>query len=116
MSKRETLLLIKDIQQATEDIHSFLKGTPREKFIRDIKTQKAVVMSFLIIGEATKELPQELKNRYPDVAWQKMARFRDKLVHHYFVIDQDVVWDVAHNDLPDLKSQIKRILREESHS
>ena len=65
---------------------------------------------FEIIGEATKNLPKELRDRYPDIPWRTIAGLRDVLIHSYFKINSELVWDVIDQQLPNLKSQIQRIL------
>jgi uncharacterized protein with HEPN domain len=63
-----------------------------------------------VVGEAIKKVPEEVRSRHPDIEWKKIAGLRDILVHEYFGIDVDIVWDVVANKLPDLKLQIEKIL------
>jgi len=82
------------------------------EFSGDKKTIYAVTKALEIIGEATKKLPDSLKNEYPDVPWKFMAGIRDKVVHGYFAIDLPIVWKTATTDVPSLKPLIEEILEE----
>ncbi|MGB3650114.1 MAG: HepT-like ribonuclease domain-containing protein [Rivularia sp. (in: cyanobacteria)] len=69
-------------------------------------------MNFEIIGEATKRISQDLRHKYPDVQWKRMAGFRDVLIHDYLKVDYDEVWGIVERNLPELKEQIEAILQE----
>jgi uncharacterized protein with HEPN domain len=83
------------------------------QFIRDETAKRAFVRSIEIIGEATKKVPEEIRQQYPDVEWRAMAGMRDKVIHHYFGVDYEIVWDVALNKVPHLRQQIEYILEQE---
>ncbi len=85
--KRDIKLYVKDILDAILAIEKFVEGMTFEEFERDDKTSSAVIRKFEIIGEATKHIPDEIKQRYPDIPWKEMAGFRDKLIHFYFGIN-----------------------------
>ena len=78
----------------------------KESFFADRKTQDAVVRNLEIIGEATKRASQSLKESHPDISWKPIAGMRDKLIHDYFGINLQLVWDVVERDLPALKAKI----------
>ncbi len=82
-----------------------------ENFKEDDKTSSAVIRKFEIIGEATKNIPQDIKEKYPDIPWKEMAGFRDKLIHFYFGIKYDIVWNTVKLRLPALKESMENVLR-----
>ena len=82
----------------------------KSRFLQDEVLKRAVVRSIEIIGEATKKLPDDLKEKHNKVEWLAIAGTRDKLIHDYIGIDYDIVWDIVTNEIPDLKSQIEEIL------
>ena len=99
-----------DIADAMEKVGQFIQGMDYAAFVADDKTTFAVVRGLEIIGEATKMIPDSVRQAYPIVPWKSMAGMRDKLIHHYFGVDLNVVWETAVNDLPALKPQIQHIL------
>jgi uncharacterized protein with HEPN domain len=111
MSKRADRDLLSDIQEAVRRIQAYTATMTYEEFLADIKTQDAVVRNLEIIGEATKNLSAELRARYAEVSWKGMAGVRDKLIHHYFGVNLDIVWQIATGELPEVASQIQEILR-----
>jgi uncharacterized protein with HEPN domain len=83
-----------------------------EQFAADETRKRAFVRSLEIIGEAVKNIPDSARQKYPDIAWRKMARMRDKLIHAYFGVNYQLIWSVVNSDLPRLKEQIQQILSE----
>ena len=80
-----------------------------DAFLADTKTQDAVVRNCEVIGQAIKDLDEDLKRKNPSVQWREAGRFRDKVTHHYLDIDYRVVWDVVETDLPSLREHIYEI-------
>ncbi len=107
MSDRQDQLYLEDIREAIQRVLSYVQGMTYAQFLVDVKTQDAVVRNIEILGEAAKNLSAESKARYPMVPWSALARTRDKLIHHYFGINLDVVWNIIEKDLPILLDQLK---------
>lgn len=89
------------------------KGLTFDAFMKDEKLKRACTRSLEIIGEASKNLSPELKKRHKDVQWRKLGGMRDKIIHFYFGVNWDIVWDVIDKRLADLKDKVERTLQEE---
>ena len=111
MSERTYLDFLNDILYSLQKAQSFIIGMTFEEFSTDEKTHFAVVRALEIVGEATKRLPPDLKNQYPDVPWREMAGMRDKLVHDYFGVNLQVVWETARDEAPALESAMRSLLQ-----
>ncbi|ATU08217.1 HepT-like ribonuclease domain-containing protein [Methanohalophilus portucalensis] len=109
---REYRLFLTDIVEAIDEIEDFTSGMDFTDFLNDRKTQKAVVKNIEIIGEAAKNVPDEIKASYPDIPWRVIVGMRDRLAHGYFGIDYLIVWDVVGNRLIGLRNAIRAILVE----
>ncbi|MBI5026648.1 MAG: DUF86 domain-containing protein [Nitrospirae bacterium] len=108
MSYKEYL---KHILDEADYIVKKSKGLDKNNFIKDETLKRAFVRSIEIIGEAVKRLPEDFRKKYSDTDWKAMAGTRDKLIHDYFGIDYDIVWDIVINEIPELRKQIKNILK-----
>lgn len=113
MSKRADIDLIKDIQEAIRRINSYIAVMSQDDFFEDTKTQDAVVRNLEIAGEAVKNLSEDLREKYPKIQWKEFAGLRDKLIHHYFGVNYDIVWHVVKNELPDIIYQLNEIINKE---
>jgi uncharacterized protein with HEPN domain len=109
---RDPIIYLKDILKAIEAIERFTEGIDFETFSRDDMRSSAVIRKFEIIGEAAKHIPDPIKQKYPDVPWKGMAGFRDRLIHFYFGVKYDLVWETIQVELPKLKLRLKQILEE----
>ena len=108
--KRDYRLFLEDISERVEKIESFIEGMTFEAFAQDEKTVSACIREIEVIGEATKQIPKEITEKFDDLPWSLMAKMRDKLIHWYFEIDEEIVWKVAKEKLPDIKKQIDHII------
>ena len=110
--KRDYMLYIKDILDCMEKIEDFIGDMDFDEFVKDDKTTSAVVRKLEIIGEATNNIPKEIRMKYKEIPWSDIARMRDKIIHFYFGVDYEIVWKVIKERLPEIKQQIKRVLKE----
>ena len=105
-------MYLEDIQLAMSRIAEYVEGYDFNRFKKDYKTVDAVIRNFEIIGEASRTLDDEIKNKYPDIPWKEMYYLRNRVSHEYFGVDYEIIWDVAVNHLPKNKLQIDAILAE----
>ncbi len=113
MSKERILLdYLNDIIESIADIKEFTAGMTRESFSIDKKTIKAVVRSLEVIGEAANKLPDDVRDRYPEISWQEIIGMRNRLIHEYFGVDLDIVWQTIEEDLEPLENAVKKIIKE----
>lgn len=111
---RDHTLYLKDILAAIDSIEKFIAGMDLETFQEDDKTASAVLRKLEIIGEAVKQIPDEIRQKYSQVPWKEMAGMRDKLIHFYFGVDYRLVWKAITERLPEVKRTIQKILQEAS--
>jgi len=109
MSKRSAILLIQDMLEAIDKIRRYTAGLTTETFSADEKTVDAVVRNLEIIGEAASRLPDDFKAQHREVEWSQIVGLRNRIVHDYFGIDLQIVWQVIQRDLPAFNSELVRI-------
>ena len=111
--KREIGDYIEDILEAMSNVVEFTKGMSYEEFVKDTKTVYAVIRALEIVGEAAKNIPEDARKKYPDIPWRSMVGMRDKLIHAYFGVKLERVWEVVKRDIPNIKPKFERMLMEE---
>lgn len=107
MSKREPKLYLQDIIISITSIEDYIKGLSFEEFSHDKKTVDAVVRNLEIIGEAARNVPKDVRDKYPDIPWERMISMRNKVLHEYFGVDIEILWQTINEDLLPLEEQIK---------
>lgn len=103
MSKRDASPLLQDMRESMQKIARYVAGIDQAAFLADEKTVDAVVRNVEIIGEASKQVPDEFKTRHPQVPWKQMAGMRNRIVHDYAGVDLELVWSVVTTSLPELE-------------
>lgn len=113
---RDYRLYLDDILDAVQKVDTYLKRVTFEQFSEDSMRIDAVIRNLEIIGEATKNIPVDIRSKYPEVEWREMAGFRDIAIHEYFGVSLKVVWAIYQDDLLPLKAQITDVLERENDS
>jgi uncharacterized protein with HEPN domain len=113
---REYIFYLEDILLSIQRIEEYISGMDYQQFTRDYKTSDAVIRNFQIIGEAVKNLPKEIKAKYPNLPWEEMYGLRNRISHEYFGIDFEIIWDISTTYLPENKKEIEQIIEMEKGS
>lgn len=112
MGAKDDSVYIRHILDSIERVEKYIKDVDEDEFARNTLIQDAVIRQLAIIGEAGKRISQALRKRHKDVPWKDVVGMRDKLIHDYFGVDLQAVWDTATMDVPELKKEVKKILKE----
>ena|SRR3989344_6269152 len=107
---KDPQVFLKHILESINDIEQYTKSLTEKSFLQKKYMQDAVVRRIEIIGEAARNLPDELTIKYPEVPWKDIIGMRNKVIHHYFGVDIKVTWEVIQKDIPVLKEKIKKIV------
>ncbi len=110
MSKRDTSLLLEDMLQSAQKIKRYTKDFNYESFLSDDKTIDAVVRNFEIIGEAANRIDPDFRDNTPEIEWNRIRGFRNRIVHEYFGIDYEIVWEIIIAYLDDLIDWLDTII------
>jgi uncharacterized protein with HEPN domain len=113
---RDPILFIEDIEISISKIFDYTNNMKRAVFLKNDLVKDGVIRNFEIIGEATRNIPTSLKEKYPDTPWETMYRLRNIVSHEYFSVDYESVWNIIKEYLPDNKKQIEHILQIERKS
>jgi uncharacterized protein with HEPN domain len=109
MSKRDRLLLVKDMIESCEKILLCTEGLSLDDFIHDDKTKDAVIRNFEIVGEASIRIDDDYKRLNPQIEWKSMRGFRNRVVHDYIGIDYEIVWEIINSDIEELLFQLNQL-------
>jgi uncharacterized protein with HEPN domain len=109
MSERPINLLLDDILEAIDRAGQYVKGLSFESFSDDQKTVDAVARNLEIIGEAANRLPDDFKEKHSNVEWYKIVGLRHRIIHEYFGVDLEIIWQILHKDLPLLRRNLSHI-------
>jgi uncharacterized protein with HEPN domain len=109
---RDISLYLQDILEAMLALEMFVEGMSFEEFKEDDKTTSAVIRKFEIIGEASKQIPDEFRVKYPQIPWKEMSGMRDRLIHFYFGIKYELVWHTIKDVIPVVKPAVQEMLKD----
>lgn len=109
MPKRDYRLFITDIRDSAERILDYTAGKTFEEFVKNQMLIDAVIRNLEIIGEATKNIPNEIKQKNPEIEWRKIGDLRNIIIHGYFRIDYEILWDIVQNKIPGLAVGIEKL-------
>lgn len=112
MKKRNILVFVDDIMESMESIEEYIQGNTFVTFQTNKMLFDAVIRNLEVIGEASKNIPDDIRERYEDIPWQRMVGLRNILIHEYFGINKQVIWKIITENLPDIKPKVKKLLNE----
>jgi len=107
---REYILYLEDMLLSMERIEEYLGGLEFNQFLITHLVVDGVIRNFEIIGEASNKIPPEIQNKYPEIPWKKMYGLRNMIIHEYFGIDHELIWEIAKNNLPQNRNDLQKII------
>ena len=110
---RDVHLYLQDIRTCCERVLRYTHNMTRDEWLADEMAYDATLRNLEIIGEAVAHLPENVRDRHPEVEWRQIRAFRNVVAHHYFALDTDLVWDVIENRIADLLTQIQKVIASE---
>ena len=110
--KKDDKIFLEHVLESINKIEKTKNGLNKDKFENNSDVIDSTLRRLEVIGEAIKNISQELKNKYPEVEWKRIIGTRDILIHAYFSVDMEIIWDIVSNKLPELKRTINKILNE----
>lgn len=108
--KKDDTVYLRHILDAIEQVEDYLRGVSSDQFMQTRIVQDAVVRRLEIIGEASRNVSGEFQQAHPEVPWGQIIGLRNRIIHAYFNVNLQIVWEIAKNDLPPLKQELRRIL------
>lgn len=112
MSKRDILLLLDDMLQSAQKIKRYTKDIGYNTFVSDDKTMDAVVRNFEIIGEAANRIDPDFRSKNPEIEWKRIRGFRNRIVHDYFGVDYEIVWEIIETYLDELIDLLQKAIKD----
>jgi uncharacterized protein with HEPN domain len=112
MPLRDWRFRLEDMLKAMNEIKQFTRDLTFDRFCADTRTMQAVLYSLAVIGEAARHVPEEVKTKYPEIPWRDISDMRNVVIHEYFGVDPDILWETIHNDLPSLQALLNSILKQ----
>jgi len=115
VTNRPARVRLEDLKQAMARIRQYTAGFTYDEFIKDEKTMDAVLRNLEVIGEAARNVPEELRGKYPDVEWHRMIGLRNIISHEYFGVDMQIIWEVATRNVPETEPLVADMLDRLAH-
>jgi uncharacterized protein with HEPN domain len=109
---RSVELYLNDILTAIQRIEGYVEGLDEDDLASDQMRLDGILYNLTTIGEAVKNIPENIRNRTPEVRWREAIRFRDRVAHHYFSIDPSIIWEIVSIDMPALRPHVEKLLQE----